>query len=216
MLPSTVDLSKLFVCNPKTHNPQGHFSRTFLYKNLPLPIESPWMKNVFGINSYKNSNTKNNYSMSFSLDCSDPEIKAFREFIENLEQKIYEALQSDLPQEAEWFSTIRPSKKSEFPDTLRLKIKTKRKIFDIVYSENEKTMEVPESDTSFVKHGDTCRFIMELNPLWCINNKVGITWKLVRLQKKVSAPFNNKLPEKKNEITFTSQITDQKKLFSET
>ena len=167
------------------------------YDQGPLRIQTPWMKNVFGIQSYSNpGSTTTKYSISLNLKPVNDEVKAFDNAIRNLESEIQA---SDLGfKSSEFFSSIRAGKPG-FPDHIRIKIPANKDTLKMKLFIGTEDKRQDEEDTKplhkrkinpvplttakeFIKHGKVMRLVIELNPIWSAGGKYGISWKVIRVQ----------------------------------
>lgn len=187
--PNEIDSTLLCLAEPQVHNDKGDWSAMLTYDDLPLQIQTPWLVNVFGVSEYRNSNSKISYSMSFELRTNDPSCVAFRKFLEKLDNWFIEQFKKEKIK-GNYFSSIRPSKKPQYPDTLRTKLKVRKWSFDCDYMENNVRVQfTPENGRDKIKQGDRCRLVLQLMPVWSAGGRVGISWKVTSLQKQVNAEF---------------------------
>lgn len=191
LFPSEVDTSLLELGEKKYHS-DTDWSAFLTYDGEQLHLQTPLLKNVFGISEYKNSNTKINYSVSFELDEGTKEVKDFKSFLVSLDKWFIEQFRA-AGITGNYYSSLRPSKKDIYPDTFRLKLKTRRDVFDCRYQENSVGKPFTIKNTDYIQHGDYCRAIIELMPVWSANGRCGITWKVATLMKKVKPVFRKKV-----------------------
>lgn len=179
------------------HGRQDDWSMELFYNDLPLRIETPWMANVFGQSAYEQQNGRGTkaYSLSFAL-ADDSEVADFHKFLFEFESWFQTQLQA-MGIKKPFYSSIRPAKDPKYAPTLRCKLKTKFGRFDckLYIGEEEKKWAIasgtePEVE---VNHGDRCRAIIQLQPIWCAGGRVGISWKAVSIQKDSVAAF--RVPE---------------------
>lgn len=189
LFPNEIDSTLLRLSEPQVHNDRGDWSADLTYDDLPLQIQTPWLKNVFGVSQYTNSNDRVSYSLSFELREREPEIAAFREFLDKLDNWFKEQFKKE-DIKGEYFSSIRPSKKPQYPDTLRTKLKVRRGAFECDLMENNIRVQFgTDNAKDKIKHGDRCRMVLQLMPVWSAGGKVGISWKVTSIQKQVNANF---------------------------
>ncbi len=190
LYPSEFDTSHLRL-GSKRHfgRSQDDWCMDLFYNDLPLQLQSPWMKNVWGIKQYSQPNGRAAYSASFELS-QDSEVQDFQKFLEDFEGWFKQQL-VDFGCNIPFFSSIRQSKNPRYDPTLRVKLKTKHQDFDCNYLENRVIQRWPLSEAGRVQHGDMCRCIVQLMPIWCAGGRVGISWKLVCLQKQAQSTFRD-------------------------
>lgn len=192
LFPDEFDYNVLNLGNRIRHNDNDDWSADLLYDGIPLQIQTPYMHNVFGLSSYTNSNNKTSYSLSFEMRTDVQELADFKEFIGNLEQWIKEKLEkTDDVKDCEFFSSIRPSKKSHLPDTFRVKLKVRKDKFDVKYFKNRLNEPWKIDDKTKIQHRDRVRLVLELMPIWCAGKRYGISWKAVTIQIVKPPDFRN-------------------------
>jgi len=210
-LPNEIDTTLLNLAEPEVHNERGDWSAALTYDDLPLQIQTPFLTNVFGLSEYKNSNGRVNYSLSWELRESDPDVNAFKSFLMGLDEWFQDTFKVEKIT-GEYFSSIRPSKKPQYPDTLRTKLKIRRDAFDCDFMENNIRIQFgPENAHNKIKRGDKCRLVIQLMPVWSAGGRVGISWKVTSLQKQVNArfrPHNDTQPTKVVERPKTPEFGD--------
>jgi hypothetical protein len=163
------------------HNDRDDWSADLIYDGIPLQIQTPYMHNVFGLSSYTNSNNKTSYSLSFELRNDAPQIKEFRNFIEKFETWLKGQFEI-VDIKGEFFSSIRPSKREDLPDTFRVKLKVRKDRFDVKCFRNRINEKWIITDKTVVQHRDRARLVLELMPVWSAGGKVGVSWKAVTIQ----------------------------------
>lgn len=181
LFPNEFNAELLKVGDKVIHNSRGDWSAQLTYDDLPLHLQTPWLRNVFGESSYTNSNNKTSYSLSFELRDDEPSASQFKSFLQDLDTWMKENFKEKLIG-GEYFSSIRPSKREDLPDTLRVKLKTRRGTFDCRYFEGRAATRW-DINSNKIQHGDRCRMVLELLPIWSANKRVGISWKAVTIQK---------------------------------
>lgn len=163
------------------------WSMDLFYDDLPLQIQTPWMTNVFGLSKYDQPHSgRTAYSMSFELS-QDSEVADFHRFLRDFEDW-FKAQLGEMGITLPFFSSIRPSKNSQYNPTLRVKLKTKFENFDVAVWENRLRVKWPIGEER-VRHGEKSRLILQLMPIWSAGGRVGTSWKLVGLQKQGNTAF---------------------------
>lgn len=187
LFPSEFDANLLELGERKVHNDNGDWSAKLSYDDMPVQIQTPWLKNLFGVSCYNaHSNQRKSYSMSFELS-DDPDIVSFKEFLLQLDVWFKEKF-TEIELKGEYFSSVRPPNKSHLPPLLRTKLKVKGQNFDLMYLDSAFAKKWPV-DSEFIQHGDKCRCILELLPVWSAGGRVGTSWKIVTLQKMAPPTF---------------------------
>jgi len=181
IFPNELDTTKLRLGDRVVHNDSGDWSADLTYDDLPLHLQTPWLRNVFGTSCYINSNQKASFSLSFELRDADPTIKGFKKFLNDLDTWMKKQFE-EVGIQGQYFSSIRPPKKQDLPSTLRLKLKTRKQNFDCQLYEGKNLVTWP-TNSKKIEHGDKCRMVIELLPVWSANKRVGISWKIVTIQK---------------------------------
>lgn len=153
------------------------YTREVAYENMPLRLKSAVMRNVFGLSNYQN---QGKYTMTFEFD-DDYDSAAFMENIEWVEEQVMKQAEEH---GADFCSAIKH--KEKYPSTLRVKLKNRGKAFDcLLFGVGDA---FPGSQQwkvgdEHVKHNDFCRIEIEAMPVWKVNNRYGISWKVVSVQK---------------------------------
>lgn len=193
LYPSEFDTSRLRLGTKRSFGKSSNdWCMDLFYDDLPLQLQTPWMKNVFGLSDYKQPNGRVAYSLSFELS-QDSEVADFHKFLLEFEEWFQEQLASlgcDLP----FFSSIRQPNNPVYSPTLRVKLKTKHYNYDCKYFEGHVASQRWPIGEKRVKHGDLCHCIIQLMPVWCAGNRVGTSWKLVGLQKQAQTAFRDSEP----------------------
>ncbi len=193
-----------------------------LYDGLPLQIQTPIMRNVFGLSKYENHSGRVSYSLSWCLDAQG-DVAEFRTFIEYLDSLFEEELKKSGQSNHPYYSSIRPSRKAEYSDTLRVKLKTRYDEFDCSFKDGRATRRWKTSDTERVSANDLARLSLELMPVWCAGGKIGTSWKAVAIQKHINPEdfrgSEGQSPGKSavaDELTFTEFVKTLPKATQET
>ena len=170
------------------------WSIELFYDGLPLQLQTPWMRNVFGLSCYQNSNGRTNYSLSWELE-PNGDVQEFATFLDGLDvwfKEQFKEMGVTLP----YFSSVRPCNKfhddgrPRFNPTFRVKLKQRFENFDCTLMDNTiVASRWAVRDTDRIQRGDMCRLIIELLPVWSAGGKIGTTWKVVTLQKQQPVTF---------------------------
>ncbi len=188
LYPSEFDTSRLRLGTRRSFGKgDDDWSMDLYYDDLPLQLETPWMSNVFGLSKYEQPNGRVAYSMSFELSL-DSEVADFHRFLCDFEDWFQVQLK-EMGVKLPYYSSIRPAKNPKYNPTLRLKLKTRHDNFDCQMWENKSSVARWPIGEERVRHGEKCRLIIQLMPIWCAGGRVGTSWKLVGLQKQAESQF---------------------------
>ena len=169
--------------------------------NTKLYVQLPLMKAPYGLGSYTDETTKKtSYSLDLSLDSSNPEIsdleaklKAFDEMIldtvvANSQEWLGKKYTKAVLQEALFKPLVRPSKNSDYPATIKLKV---------LHDSNSGKFQAEAYDTKrnmvpleSIEKGQSLMAIIDISQIWFIDNKFGVS---VRLSQVLLEP-SKKLP----------------------
>jgi len=166
-----------------------------------LYVQLPFMKAPYGLGSYTDENThKTTYSLDLSLDPSDPncvdleeKLKAFDErildtVVANSQEWLGKKYTKAVLQEALFKPMVRPSKNGDYPSTIKLKVLQDGKSGSFIpEAYNTRREQVPLDS---IEKGQKVMAIIDINQIWFIDNKFGVT---VRLQQCLLEP-SKKLP----------------------
>ena len=167
-----------------------------VYLSLPgkqkLLFQLPAMRAPFGLSNFVDKTSgKPTYSLSLDLG-NNPEIAAqFRaldekvvEFaVANSEAFLGKKYTKEVIREALYKSPLRKDKDGKYAETLYLKVMTQRDgtTFAVeAYESNKKS-----TDLGSLEKGRNVHTIIEINQVWCVDNKFGVS---VRLQQVLFAP----------------------------
>lgn len=162
------------------------WSLDLYYNDLPLQVQTPWLRNVFGLSQYQQPNGRVAYSMSFDLG-DDSQVAEFHRFLVEFEEWFKGQLR-EMGIDRPFYSSIRPAKNPKYHPTLRLKMKTRNDTYDCVYLEGRKPVGWQIGDEK-VHHGDKARLVIQLMPIWSAGGRVGISWKVASCQKEAAMAF---------------------------
>ena len=187
-----LDINSIVFNAPKTND----FGGKAIYLNMPgkqkMIFQLPSMRAPFGLSNYVDkASGKASYSLSVSLD-SNPEIVAqFKaldervlEFVESNSTALFgKKVNKDTMRDVMYTSPIRRDKEGKYPETLYMKVMQTRdgKSFAVeAYESNRKSV-----DISTLDKGRSVMTIIEINQVWVIGMKFGVS---VRLQQVLMAP----------------------------
>mgnify|MGYP000123771322 CR=1 FL=1 len=193
--PSNVNFSKLR--KNKMGGKAVYLSST---GNNKLYLQFPYMRAPFGLSSYTDEATKKtSYSLDLSLDKSDPKAIDLAEKLTALDDLILKTVEANseewlgkkyalaVMKEALYKPMVRPGK-GDYASTIKLKILTDSKTGGFIPEAYNTRREKVELDA--IEKGQKVMAIVDINQIWFIDNKFGVT---VRLQQCLLEP-SKKLP----------------------
>ena len=167
--------------------------------NRKLYIQLPYMRSPFGLSAYTDETSgRTSYSLDLSFDTDNAEAMELHGKLKQLDDIIVETVAKNSKEwlgkefnvavlkEALYKPLVRPGKE-QYPATMKLKILTKPDGTFVPEAYNTKRESV-SLDT--VEKGQKVLTIVDLNQIWFIDNKFGVT---VRLQQALLEP-SAKLP----------------------
>ena len=145
-------------------------------------IQLPYLRAPFGLSSFTDEATKRT---SYSLDLSfDAENEDLQKTFEDIDNKVLEAVAANsqewlgkkynitVMKEALYKPLVRPNK-GDYPATMKLKVMTDMRTGEFVPSAYNSQQEKVEFDT--IEKGQKMMAIIELNQIWFIDNKFGVS-----------------------------------------
>lgn len=187
-----LDVNSVIFNAPKVND----FGGKAIYLNLPgkqkMIFQLPTMRNPFGLSNFVDkASGKASYSLSVSLD-SNPEIaaqfKALDErvlsFVEENSSALFgKKVNKATIRDVMYTSPIRKDKEGKYPETLYTKVMQTRdgKSFAVEAYESDRK----PTDLSTLEKGRGVMTIIEINQVWVIGMKCGVS---VRLQQILFAP----------------------------
>lgn len=168
--------------------------------NNKLYVQLPFMKAPYGLSSYTDEATKKtSYSLDLSLDPTDPVIAELQSRLEEFDAIILKTVEANCEEwlgkkygmavmkEALYKPMVRPGK-GEWPATIKLKVLVDAKSGNFIpEAYNMRREQVPLDS---LEKGQKVMAIIDINQIWFIDNKFGVT---VRLQQCLLEP-SKKLP----------------------
>ena len=167
--------------------------------NRKLYIQLPYMRYPYGLSAYTDeASGRTSYSLDLSFDTDNAEAMELHDKLKQLDDIIVETVAKNSKEwlgkdfnvavlkEALYKPLVRPGKE-QYPATIKLKILTKPDGTFVPEAYNTKRDSV-SLDT--VEKGQKVLSIVDLNQIWFIDNKFGVT---VRLQQALLEP-SAKLP----------------------
>ena len=180
--PSAVNFSKL------RKNKNGGKTVYLSNNGNQLLLQLPYMRAPFGLSSFTDENTKKtSYSLDLSFDPNDPQTQDLEDKLKALDELIVETVGNNSQEwlgkkfnkavlkEALYKPLVRPNK-GEYPSTIKLKILTDLRTGDFVPEAYNSRRESVPLDS--IEKGQKIMTIIDLNQIWFIDNKFGVTARL--------------------------------------
>ena len=156
--------------------------------NKKLYIQFPFMRSPYGLSAFTDEGTgRTSYSLDLSFDTDNEEAMALHDKLKELDDIIVNTVAANSKEwlgkefnvavlkEALYKPMIRPGKE-QYPSTIKLKILTKP---DGAFVPEAYSMSKQAVSLDTVEKGQKCMAIVDLNQIWFIDNKFGVT---IRLQ----------------------------------
>jgi hypothetical protein len=156
--------------------------------NKKLYIQFPFMRSPYGLSAFTDEGTgRTSYSLDLSFDSDNEEAMALHNKLKELDDIIVNTVAENSKEwlgkefnvavlkEALYKPMIRPGKE-QYPSTIKLKILTKP---DGTFVPEAYSMQKQPVSLDTVEKGQKCMAIVDLNQIWFIDNKFGVT---IRLQ----------------------------------
>jgi len=184
-----------------------------------IHIQLPWMRTPFGFSMFEDkSSGKMTYSLDIAFEGADPEVELLKQKLEQLDEIVVNAVAKNVK---EWLDkdpkdydlagikkylfkkTVKLSKEEKYSPTLKLKIAKNNKTDTFVpEAYNLKREQVPLTD---IEKNQTVMCIVELNQIHFINDKFGVTIKLLQV---LLQPSKN-LPKFAFDLPDTEMATEE-------
>lgn len=162
-------------------------------------IQLPYMRSPYGLSVFTDETTgRTSYSLDLSFDSDNPEAMSLCEKLKLLDEYVVETVAKNSKEwlgkeynvavlrEALYKPLVRPSKEP-YPSTIKLKVLTKPDGSFVPEAYNTQRESIPLDS---IEKGQRVLTIIDLNQIWFIDNKFGVT---VRLQQ-VLVQQSEKLP----------------------
>ena len=156
--------------------------------NKKLYIQFPFMRSPYGLSAFTDEGTgRTSYSLDLSFDTDNEETMTLHNKLKELDDIIVNTVAANSKEwlgkefnvavlkEALYKPMIRPGKE-QYPSTIKLKILTKP---DGTFVPEAYSMSKQPVSLDTVEKGQKCMAIVDLNQIWFIDNKFGVT---IRLQ----------------------------------
>ena len=156
--------------------------------NKKLYIQFPFMRSPYGLSSFTDEGTgRTSYSLDLSFDPDNTEAVELHDKLKELDDIIVNTVAANSKEglgkefnvavlkEALYKPMIRPGKE-QYPSTIKLKVLTKP---DGTFVPEAYSMQKQPVTLDTIEKGQKCMAIVDLNQIWFIDNKFGVT---IRLQ----------------------------------
>ena len=156
--------------------------------NKKLYIQFPFMRSPYGLSAFTDEGTgRTSYSLDLSFDPDNEEAMALHNKLKELDDIIVNTVAANSKEwlgkefnvavlkEALYKPMVRPGKE-QYPSTIKLKILTKP---DGSFVPEAYSMQKQPVTLDTIEKGQKCMAIVDLNQIWFIDNKFGVT---IRLQ----------------------------------
>lgn len=156
--------------------------------NKKIFIQLPFMRSPYGLSAYTDEATgRTSYSLDLSFDADNAESAEFCEKMKELDELVVNTVAKNSKEwlgksfnvavlkEALYKPIVRPGKE-QYPATMKLKILTKS---DGAFVPEAYNMQREQVSLDSVEKGQKVLAIIDLNQIWFIDNKFGVT---IRLQ----------------------------------
>jgi hypothetical protein len=158
--------------------------------NKKLYLQLPFMRSPFGLSAFTDEATnKTSYSLDLSFDKDNEGAVALMEKLSALDTKIVETVAAnskewlgkpyniEVIKEALYKPIIRPGK-DEYPSTMKLKLMTKPTGEFIPEAYNMAQESIPVDS---IEKGQKCMCIVDINQIWFIDNKFGVSLRVSQI-----------------------------------
>jgi len=156
--------------------------------NKKLYIQFPFMRSPYGLSAFTDEGTgRTSYSLDLSFDPDNTEAMELHDKLKELDDIIVDTVAKNSKEwlgkefnvavlkEALYKPMVRPGKE-QYPATIKLKILTKP---DGEFVPEAYSMQKQPVSLDTIEKGQKCMAIVDLNQIWFIDNKFGVT---IRLQ----------------------------------
>src|SRR5210317_612810 len=156
--------------------------------NKKLYLQLPFMRSPYGLSAFTDEGTgRTSYSLDLSFDPDNTEAMELHDKLKELDEIIVNTVAANSKEwlgkefnvavlrEALYKPMVRPGKE-QYPSTMKLKIATKP---DGSFVPEAYSMQKTPVELDTIEKGQKCMAIVDLNQIWFIDNKFGVT---IRLQ----------------------------------
>ena len=179
-----IDFHKIKLSDPIKRG--NGWSQSFTYNKENLKIETPELVCTFPVNSYKyNDKSTEKFSLTVTLDDHKDGVGNFKDFIAVIDETVQTTYKDDYKEdEPNWtyYSSIKIDKDGKYKPNLRCKMVSNRNRFKCnIFKDGEVISDKIEDVRKVVKRGTVVKLILQLNPIWKINKKYGVSWQILGL-----------------------------------
>ena len=156
--------------------------------NKKIYVQFPFMRSPYGLSAFTDEGTgRTSYSLDLSFDPDNAEAMELHDKLKELDDIIVNTVAANSKEwlgkefnvavlkEALYKPMVRPGKE-QYPSTIKLKILTKA---DGAFVPEAYSMQRQPVSLDTIEKGQKCMAIVDLNQIWFIDNKFGVT---IRLQ----------------------------------
>ena len=156
--------------------------------NKKIYVQFPFMRSPYGLSAFTDEGTgRTSYSLDLSFDPDNTEAMELHDKLKELDDIIVDTVAKNSKEwlgkefnvavlkEALYKPMVRPGKE-QYPATIKLKILTKS---DGAFVPEAYSMQRQSVSLDTIEKGQKCMAIVDLNQIWFIDNKFGVT---IRLQ----------------------------------
>jgi hypothetical protein len=156
--------------------------------NKKIYVQFPFMRSPYGLSAFTDEGTgRTSYSLDLSFDPDNAEAMELHDKLKELDDIIVNTVAANSKEwlgkefnvavlkEALYKPMVRPGKE-QYPSTIKLKILTKP---DGEFVPEAYSMQKQPVSLDTIEKGQKCMAIVDLNQIWFIDNKFGVT---IRLQ----------------------------------
>jgi len=156
--------------------------------NKKIYVQFPFMRSPYGLSTFTDEGTgRTSYSLDLSFDPDNTEAMELHDKLKELDDIIVNTVAANSKEwlgkefnvavlkEALYKPMIRPGKE-QYPSTIKLKVLTKP---DGTFVPEAYSMHKQPVTLDTIEKGQKCMAIIDLNQIWFIDNKFGVT---IRLQ----------------------------------
>lgn len=183
MYPNEIDFTK-FEVKSQISRGDSQWSVKILYQGATLKIQTAILTSTFNLQGYTYpGQTQKKYSLNVTLDPNMEGISDLKKLIEQIDAHAQNTANEDYGvKDCEYVSPIKVPENPKYLPHLRCKMvsnsyKFKFKAY-VDGVEFEPTIEVLEG---LIKRGTKMELILQLNPLWKVRGKYGVSYQIVGL-----------------------------------
>jgi hypothetical protein len=192
--------------------------------NKKIYIQFPFMRSPYGLSAFTDEGTgRTSYSLDLSFDPDNTEAMELHDKLKQLDDIIVDTVAKNSKEwlgkefnvavlkEALYKPMVRPGKE-QYPATIKLKILTKP---DGEFVPEAYSMQKQPVSLDTIEKGQKCMAIVDLNQIWFIDNKFGVTIRLQQTLLEQSAKLPSfafkglDLPDEEEDLEEDEEVDDQ-------